>query len=378
MSASSAGLQADARGAGPRFQFALRASYPGFELDARLAWDAPRAALFGASGSGKSTVLEALAGLRPEVRGRIELDGRRLDGLAPERRRLGWVPQDASLFPHLTVAEQLAFGARVGGGSKAEVQTAVEALELGDLLDRRPPELSGGEASRVAIARALSAKAAMLLLDEPLAALDRPLRARVLPYLDRVARELGVPTLLVSHDPFEVAALADHVAVLERGRVLAAGPVGEVLPGAASFGTLEALSAENRFAARVVDRHSGSLQVRTPGGNLLEMASVPGFPDPQGVAVRAEDLLISLSPLEGVSAQNQLAAVVQELEPLSGDPDSGLRLHLRVGAEDWRAAITTRARRRLALRPGLEVHLAIKATAVLVDPNPRPWPTPRG
>ena len=151
-----------------------------------------------------------------------------------------------------------------------------------------------------------------------------------------------------------------------------------MLPGAASFGTLEALSAENRFAARVVDRHSGSLQVRTPGGNLLEMASVPGFPDPQGVAVRAEDLLISLSPLEGVSAQNQLAAVVQELEPLSGDPDSGLRLHLRVGAEDWRAAITTRARRRLALRPGLEVHLAIKATAVLVDPNPRPWPTPRG
>ncbi len=370
--------EGNGNGAGSRFRFELRASYSGFELDARLEWDAPRAALFGASGSGKSTVLEALAGLRPEVRGSIEFDGRRLDGLAPERRQLGWVPQDASLFPHLTVAEQLAFGARVGGGGAAEMDAAVEALELGSLLGRRPAQLSGGEASRVAIARALSAKAAMLLLDEPLAALDRPLRARVLPYLDRVARDLGVPTLLVSHDPLEVAALADHVAVLERGRVLAAGPVGEVLPGAASFGTLEALSAENRFPARVVERHPGSLQVRTPGGNLLEMASVRGFPDPEGIAVRAEDLLISLEPLQGVSAQNQLAAVVEALEPLSAGAESGLRLHLALGGELWRAAITPRARERLALRPGLKVHLAIKATAVLLDPNPRPWPATLG
>jgi molybdate transport system ATP-binding protein len=339
--------------------FALHAAYEGFTLSAEASWDAPAAALFGASGSGKTTIVETLAGLRPEVAGEITLRDRRVDGLAPERRRVGWVPQDASLFPHMTARQNLAFAARPRGG-QAAMDRAVDALEIGPLLDRRATDLSGGERQRVAIARALSSAPDMLLLDEPLASIDRPLRARIVPFLAELPERTGVPMLLVSHDPLEVTALCRWVAVLSEGRVVAQGDPQDVFAGAAALGTLEALGAENLFEVSVVDRGGGMLHLRTPAGCEIQMAAVAGFPEPARVAVRSEDIMLSIERPGLVSAQNVLPGTVTELQTL------GEHVYIRMtsGGEPWVAKVTTRAVQSLSLQPGRELHLLIKAHAV--------------
>ena len=170
--------------------------YDGFDLVVNVTWDQPSIVLFGRSGCGKSTLVEAIAGLRPEVGGRITIGGRTLqDGtmtLPPQRRNVGWVPQDGSLFPHMTVSKNIAFGASRAGRRDVAAR-AIEVLELGSLLDRDVAALSGGERQRVAVARALASGAELLLLDEPLAALDLRLRTRILAYLVKAVQELNVP-----------------------------------------------------------------------------------------------------------------------------------------------------------------------------------------
>lgn len=205
--------------------FDFAADFPGFELRASASWSAPRAALFGPSGSGKSTILETLLGLRTDVRGTARLRGRRLDGAAPRERRLAWVPQDAALFPHLDANANLRFAA----APDAPFDEVVAGLELGSLLARRPRQLSGGERQRVALGRALLSGARELLLDEPLASLDRALRRRVTAFLLSQARERDLGWLLVSHDPEEVHSLADEVLLLADGRVEGTYPTREGL-----------------------------------------------------------------------------------------------------------------------------------------------------
>lgn len=336
-------------------RFDLSTSYQGFELRAAARWEEPAAALFGASGSGKTTILEAIAGLRREVAGIVEIDGERIDILAPEKRRIGWVPQDGSLFPHLTARGNIEFA-----GRSAASDAAIDALELTRVLDRRASELSGGERQRVAMARALAAKPRLLLLDEPLAALDRPLRARLIPYLARIPTQLGVPMLVVTHDPYEVAALVSHVIVLDRGRVAAEGDPRGVFASAAALGVLEALGAENLFDTRVVARTPGVLSLETAGGGRLEMAAVAGFPDPARVAVRAEDILLAASEPGLVSAQNVFAADVVSIENL-GDH---VYVRLRAAGENWVAKVTTRAVGRLGLAAGKRAWMLVKAHAV--------------
>jgi molybdate transport system ATP-binding protein len=342
--------------------FALRSTRAGFTLDATASWDAPIAALFGPSGAGKSSVLEALAGLRPEIAGEITLRGRRVEGLPPERRRVGWVPQEAALFPHRTVAGNLAFAERAAASRRAAPVTAraVEALEIGPLLLRRTDTLSGGERQRVAIARALASDPALLLLDEPLASVDRPLRARIVPFLARLPEATGVPLLLVSHDPHEVLALASHVIVMAEGRVVAQGAARDVLPAGAAFGSLEALAAENRFDVQVLAREGGLAHLRTARGCPLQMAVVAGFPDPARVAVRAEDVLLAAERPRAVSAQNVLEGRVARLDALGGH----VELAIACGGEQWTARVTHAAVRSLALAPGATVHLLVKAHAV--------------
>jgi molybdate transport system ATP-binding protein len=340
--------------------FELRARYPGFSLEASSAWTVPRAALFGASGSGKTTVLEAIAGARPEVAGPVTIRGRRVDGLTPRGRGVGWVPQDASLFPHLTVEENLAF-AVFARGDRAAAGAAVEALEIGPLLRRRARDLSGGERQRVAIARALASRPDFLLLDEPLASIDRPLRARILPFLRALPDRTGAPMLLVTHDPLEVLALAEHVAVLENGRIVEEGDPRSVFSSAAAFGALHALGAENVFPVRVLARGEGIARLATPNGCALEMASLAGFPDPLRVAVRAEDILLATERPGGVSAQNVLAGEVLALEPLGAQ----VGVRIRAGGEVWLARVTTRAVESLALAAGRPVHMLVKAHAIL-------------
>jgi molybdate transport system ATP-binding protein len=190
------------------------------ELHERLAGGIT--ALFGPSGSGKTTTLDAIAGLRRPRAGSITIDDRVLFessrgiDLPPHLRHLGYVPQDTALFPHMNVRRNVLYGRRPG--QKLELDIVTRMLEMGGLLERRVPDLSGGERQRVALARALMSAPDLLLLDEPLAAVDVERRRRILPYLLRVRDDLGVPVIYVSHDRAELDQLADRVIVLENGR----------------------------------------------------------------------------------------------------------------------------------------------------------------
>jgi molybdate transport system ATP-binding protein len=198
-----------------------------FVLDVRETLDGGITALFGPSGSGKTTALDAIAGLRTprsgsiRVASRVLFDAQASVDLPPHQRHVGYVPQDPALFPHMNVRRNVLYGRRPG--QRLELGTVARMLEVRDLLDRRVQELSGGERQRVALARALMSAPDLLLLDEPLAAVDVERRRRILPYLLRVRDELGVPVIYVSHDRVEVDQLADRVLILEAGRVVARG-----------------------------------------------------------------------------------------------------------------------------------------------------------
>jgi molybdate transport system ATP-binding protein len=194
-----------------------------FTLEIRQRLEAGVVALIGPSGAGKTTVLDCIAGLRRPARGEISIGGHVLFAsargvdLAVRRRRVGYVPQDVALFPHLGVRHNIMYGAH--GGRAPALDRVVGILEIAPFIDRRVQDLSGGERQRVAVARALMSAPDFLLLDEPLASVDAELRRRIIPYLRRVRDELAVPMMYVSHDHGEVLALADYLVSLEAGRV---------------------------------------------------------------------------------------------------------------------------------------------------------------
>jgi len=195
-----------------------------FTLDISVQLDRPVTALFGPSGAGKTTVLDAIAGLRTPVSGSITINNRVLFdsaagvNVATHRRHVGYVAQDVALFPHMSVRRNVLYGRREG--QKLLLPAVARMLEIEGLLDRRVPQLSGGERQRVALARALMSAPELLLLDEPLAAVDIERRRRILPYLERVRDELRVPIIYVTHDRSEASQLADEVIVLREGRLV--------------------------------------------------------------------------------------------------------------------------------------------------------------
>jgi molybdate transport system ATP-binding protein len=214
-------------------EFACRLRYPsGFTLDATFAAEAPVTALVGPSGSGKTSILSIIAGLREPDSGLVKLGERTLldtmKGIAlrPEQRRVGYVFQDHLLFPHLNVRRNLQYGwRRRGAGARViEFERVVQLLDLGELLERLPHSLSGGQRRRVALGRALLRGPDLLLLDEPLISLDEVLKSQVLNYLEQVVQAWNIPTLLVSHDPDEVLRLAHQVVQVRAGRITGAGP----------------------------------------------------------------------------------------------------------------------------------------------------------
>jgi molybdate transport system ATP-binding protein len=212
--------------------FRLRQGTFALEIDERI--DARVTALFGPSGSGKTTILDAIAGLRVPDAGTIAIGDRVLFSsagginLPPHQRHVGYVTQDVALFPHLNVRRNVLYGRR--HGQKLAVEQVAGMLEVTALLDRRIHQLSGGERQRIALARALMSAPAVLLLDEPLAAVDVERRRRILPYLERVRDELGVPIVYVTHDIEEVRRIADRVVTLEQGRVACQLPTSKLQP----------------------------------------------------------------------------------------------------------------------------------------------------
>ena len=224
--------EAPAAGGPPTFELDFSLRQGAFTVEIAERSEARALALFGPSGSGKTTVVEAMAGLRRPQRGTIAVAGERLFAsdaridVPPRDRRTGYVPQDVLLFPHMTVRRNVMYGERPG---HADVATVVDLLELGGLMERGVGSLSGGERQRVALARALMSNPHVLLLDEPMAAVDLPRRRRILDALLRIRDELRVPLVYVAHSPEEVARIADRVLVLEAGRVAAAGAPHDVL-----------------------------------------------------------------------------------------------------------------------------------------------------
>ncbi len=232
--------------------------------------DGPVTVLFGPSGSGKSTVLRALAGLEPEARGVIRLGGEAwLDSarglsVSPQRRRVGFLFQEYALFPHLSVAGNVGYGlyALPRGEREELVRRVADRLRIGDLLDRRPAQLSGGQRQRVALARALAPSPRLLLLDEPLSALDAPTREELRAELRRSLESSGVPAIVVTHDRVEALALGDRMAVMIEGEVRQVGPVREVFSAPAELAVARVVGTENVLAVRLAGRADGLATVR--------------------------------------------------------------------------------------------------------------------
>ncbi len=352
----------------------LRLPRDGFTLDVDLSLPARGvSALFGASGCGKTTVLRALAGLE-RAAGRVALDEEVWQDdeqgifVPTHRRALGYVIQESALFPHLDVRRNLDYGRRriAAHQHRIELDQVIALLGIGALMERRPDTLSGGERQRVAIARALATSPRLLLLDEPLAALDAARKAEVLPYLDRLHEELGIPIVYVSHAIEEVVRLAHHLVLLDAGRVVAAGTVAETMArldlptarGEEAGVVLDAVVAEQDAVWKLARLNVGS-------GDFSVWARDHGLPVGRAVRVRllARDVSITRAPQTGTSIGNQLRGTVEQI---ADDEHPSLALvRVRVGASPVVARLTRRSAHALELQPGMPVWAQVKTVALM-------------
>jgi molybdate transport system ATP-binding protein len=340
-----------------------------FSLDAAFTSERGVTALFGRSGSGKTSMIRIIAGLARPDEGRVVLDGEPLTETATgifvpkHRRRFGYVFQEARLFPHLSIRANLSYGrwfaARPAHGESFD--HIVDLLGIETLLERSPAKLSGGEKQRVAIGRALLSSPRLLLMDEPLAALDDARKAEILPYLQRLRDETDIPIVYVSHSIAEVARLANQVVVMRDGKVEATGPAIDILsrPSAASErreagalleGTVESFDALHRLSTIALK----SCQLHIPGAALAPGKSVR-------IRIPSRDVMLATARPEGLSSLNILEA---RIEAMSSTEDGTVEIRLDCGGDIILSRITTLSCERLDLRLGRAVFAVIKTVAL--------------
>lgn len=344
----------------------------GFALDATF--EAPGSgvtALFGPSGSGKTSVLRAIAGLE-RFAGRCMLGDEVWQGegifLPAHRRAVGYVFQEASLFPHLTVRKNLEFGLkRTQGAPTIGFDEAISLLGLGSILARAPDTLSGGERQRVALGRALLSQPKLLLLDEPMSALDRQAKDEILPYFEGLRGALSLPVLLVTHDIAEVERLADHLIVMRDGQVAGAGALNDMLVGdVLGLRTAREAASVLRGVVAGYDVDDGLSAIEVAGQRLL-IAGRAGQP---GAAVRiriaARDVSLAAEKPSATTILNVLAVTIAAIEPVS---EAEAIVTLKLGDETMLARVTLRSVRQLGLQVGQAVFAQVKGVSLVAGPN---------
>ena len=354
--------------------FDLRVRLDGFELEAAGEIDTARVtAIFGPSGSGKSTLLRALAGLERNATGRLSLgsdvwlDSARGLDVPPHRRPVGYMFQEARLFPHLTGEGNLRYAAKRARRERQVVtfDEVVDALDLEPLLPRRPASLSGGERQRVALGRTLLAQPRLLLLDEPMAALDAPRKMEILPYLEALHPRFGIPTLYVSHSVDEVALLADRILVLAGGRVTAKGRTAEVFEHLDLGPLADRRGAASVVPARVV-RHDPEYHLTwlDLAGQTLVVPKREHFDvgEEACVVIRARDVSLATCRPQGVSIQNVLAGRVYEVRDDQGSAFAEVLVDL--GSHRVLARITRLSLHELQLVAGSPVFALLKSVSL--------------
>lgn len=341
-----------------------------FELDVQLRTKAGTTVVFGRSGSGKTSLINAIAGLTTPDQGRIAFrdtvlfDARSGIHVPSHQRRIGYVFQNARLFPHLSVAQNLDFGARFAKEplSVAERRQMIDTLGIAPLLNRRIAALSGGEQQRVALGRALLSVPRLLLMDEPLAALDTARKQEILPYFERLHAQGGPPMIYVTHDMSEIVRLADNIVVLRDGRSVVGGTVEDVLADPANVKLIGVQDA-GALVQGIISGHEvdGLSTIELSAGQL----HVPKIGAPVGAKVRmrirAQDVILSVSEPKDLSSQNILRARITEIQTGEGP---SVAIALRTGSDRLLARITRRALAQMQLEVGQEVWAVLKANAV--------------
>jgi len=342
-----------------------------FEIEARFETHGQLTALFGPSGSGKTSLVNMIGGLLKPTSGRIEANGQvfvdtKKHIFVPKyRRRIGYVFQDARLFPHLTVIQNLRYGRWFTPSAEryADLDQIVELLGIGHLMERRPTALSGGEKQRVAIGRALAASPRLLLMDEPLASLDEARKAEILPYIERLRDELKIPVVYVSHSIAEVARLASDIVVLDKGKVAATGPTADIML------RTELLSLEDQAeGGAVIDMQVVEKDARFDIGVLRSAAGemrVPGLHAAVGdhvrLRVRARDVMLALEKPNRISGLNVLSGRVVSMERMQGAHVDAI---VDCGGEMLVARITRLSAETLSIRPGIQVFAIVKSVSL--------------
>ncbi|PYB77251.1 molybdenum ABC transporter ATP-binding protein [Rhizobium wuzhouense] len=348
-------------------ELAIRHRQGDFTLETDLTLGEGLTAFFGASGSGKTTLINIVAGLVRPQEGRIVFHGETWsDGsifLPPHRRRIGYVFQEGRLFPHMTVLQNLRYGERLlpQAERREDLDRIAALLGIADLLARRPAHLSGGEKQRVALGRALMASPKLLLMDEPLSALDTSLKAQILPYIERIRDEFGVPILYVSHSVEEVARLATAVVTFDKGRVT---PVGRPDQALATVPRASGELPAGNFIEAVITAHheeDGLTEALSAAGPLFLRRAPLRFGSRVRLFVPVSDIVVSIEPVSGLSALNRLSGRIRQVGEATG---ASATLTVDCNGLTVVAEVTRRSLRQLELQPGKPVHLLFKTVSI--------------